>query len=287
MSELIVKEFGPVALNSIGSILFMDNEMQFWAWSPYDKCSFRCVFCSVEAQGKSKPQITKEEIGPLFDDFKRLAGDEHPLVLGATTDAYPEEEEEHGLARQTLIELSKRNIRTVLVTHGAMHTRDLDILKDMESLENIGMSIPHHDNEQIKRMEPGAPTFEARIEAAWKLYEANLPVHVNISPWIPEVTEADKVARELPEDMVVNVGVLSYNEHQKDLITHVFGREVPSARRVFGKKYPEQKMISDAFLAAYDKTGHGTKGNLKWLIPPGSGKNYTTYLPDKAPSAPL
>ena len=281
MSDLIIKEVGPLKLKTIGTAMFMENEMKFWAWSPYEKCSFRCVFCSVEAQGKSRPQITREEIGPFLDDFEKKAGRKHPFALGSCTDGYPIEELEHELTRQTLIELAKHpKIRTVVITHGDMIARDIDVLKAMPNLETIGMSIPHHDNETIKRLEPGAPTFEARIQAAWKLYEAGLPIHVNIAPWIPELTDADKVARELPADMTVNVGVLSYNRHQHDLTKYLFGRDKPSAERVFGKQFPTQEQINEAFHAAHQQTGAGTRGNLKWLIPPGSGKNYTNYLPN-------
>lgn len=281
MSELIVKEMGPLKVKTLGAATFMDGEMKFWAWSPYEKCSFRCVFCSVEAQGKSKPLITKEEIGPFLDDFQAKAGRRYPFALGSCTDGYPIEELEHELTRHTLIELRKRpEIRLVLITHGDMIQRDLDILTSMPNVENIGMSIPHHDNEEIKRLEPGAPTFEARIQAACKLHDAGLPIHVNIAPWIPEITDPDRIARELPENMTVNVGVLSYNRHQHDLTKYVFGRDIPSAERVFGKKFPTQKDITDAYLAAHHSIGAGSKGNLRWLIPPGSGKNYTNYLPN-------
>lgn len=281
MSDLIVKEIGPLKVRTIGKAMFMENEMKFWAWSPYDKCSFRCVFCSVEAQGKSKPQITKAEIAPFLDDFEKYAGNRYPFALGSCTDGYPIEEKEYELTRHTLIELAKRpKIRTVLITHGDMIARDIDVLKTMPNLETIGMSIPHHDNEQIKGLEPGAPTFEARIEAAWKLHGAGLPIHVNIAPWIPNLTDADKVARELPANMIVNVGVLSYNRHQHEMTKYLFGRDKPSAERVFGKQFPTQEIINEAFLAAHKKTGGGTKGNLRWLIVPGSGKNYINHLPN-------
>lgn len=281
MSDLIVKELGPLKVATLGTATFMDGEMKFWAWSPYEKCSFRCVFCSVEAQGKSRPLITKEEIGPFLDDFQAKAGRKYPFALGSCTDGYPAEELEHELTRHTLAELCSRpRIRVVLITHGDMIARDIDILQSMPNLETIGMSIPHHDNEVIKRLEPGAPTFEARIKVARLLHENGLPIHVNIAPWIPGITEADKVARELPPQMTVNVGVLSYNRHQHDLTKYLFGRDTPSAERVFGKQFPTQQHITDAFLAAHREIGAGSKGNLRWLIPPGSGKNYTHYLPN-------
>jgi DNA repair photolyase len=281
MTELITKEFGPLKMKALGTVLFLDGEMKYWVWTPYDKCSFRCVYCSVEAQGKSKPLITKEEIAPLLDDFHRQVDNTYPFVIGTRADPYPAEEAEYQLTRHALQELAKRpEIRTVLITHGAMITRDLDILKTMPNLEKVGISITHHDDEQLKSIEPGAPGFRDRIEAAIKVHEAGLPLVVNIAPWIPDFTDVEKIARELPADVEVNVAVLSYNLHNRDLTRHLFGREVSSAERVFSKQFPNQEVINQAYLKAHQQTGGGSKGNLKWLIPPGSGKNYINTLPN-------
>lgn len=281
MTELITKEYGPLKMKSIGNILFLDGEMKYWVWTPYDKCSFRCVYCSVEAQGKSKPLITKEEIGPLLDDFQRQVNRKYPFVIGTRADPYPIEELEHGLTRHALMELAKRpKIRTVVISHGDIITRDIDILKTMHNLEKVGISITHHDDEQLKLIEPGAPPFRARIEAAIKLHEAGLPLVVNIAPWIPDFTDADKIARELPPEVEINVAVLSYNLHNSELTKHLFGRDVSSAQRVFGKQFPTQEIMNQKYLDAHRQTGAGTRGNLKWLIPPGSGKNYINTLPN-------
>src|SRR5690606_18598838 len=88
-----IKEIGPLKVKTIGQATFMDGEMQFWAWSPYNKCSFRCVFCSVEAQGKSKPAITADEIVPFLDAFQaEPKAVQYPFALGSCTDCYPIEE---------------------------------------------------------------------------------------------------------------------------------------------------------------------------------------------------
>ena len=154
MTDLIVKEFGPLKMQALGTILFLDGEMKYWVWTPYDKCSFRCVYCSVEAQGKSKPLIKKEEIGPLFDDFARQVDNKYPFVIGTRADPYPIEEREHELTRHALKELAKRpDIRVVVISHGDIITRDIDLLKSMPNLEKVGISITHHDDEQLKKIE--------------------------------------------------------------------------------------------------------------------------------------
>jgi DNA repair photolyase len=278
--KLKVIEAGSREVPSIGGILFLKEELTFWAWSPYEKCSFRCVYCSVEAQGKSTPQITEEEIPPLIEAFDEQAEGDYPFYIGVTADPYPPIEEEHLLTRHTLETLADHpDIRVILCTHGDMLTRDIDVFKSMPNIEGIGITITTHESEQIKKLEPGVPSFEKRIEAAWALYEAGLPVHVNVTPWIPGVSQPDMIARELPEDMKVNVGVLSYNEHHQEWREHLFGgRKTSSAIRVFGKEYPEQEMINDAYQKAQQEIGAGTKGNLNWLIIPGGGKSHIETL---------
>lgn len=278
--ELIMKEIGPLKVKMIDAIIFMDGEMKFWAWSPYEKCSYRCVYCSVEAQGTSKPQIGADAIGPLLDVYKKEAGRKYPFYIGVTSDPYPPIEQELQLTRRTLQELAKRpRIRVVLCTHGDMITRDIDVFKSMPNIEGIGITIPMHENEQIRQLEPGAPSFESRIAAAIKLHEAGLPVHVNITPWIPGVSDADAIARELPATLPVNVGVLSYNRHQNDYTKYLFGRDIPSAERVFGKQFTQEE-INAAFLAAHQQIRGGSKGNLRWLVLPNSGENHTHHLPN-------
>jgi DNA repair photolyase len=228
---------------------------------------------------QSQIQTQKEDIAPFLDTFLREGGRKHPFYIGVTSDPYPDIEQALELTRHTLQELAKRpKIRVVLCTHGSMIERDIDVYKTMSNIEGIGISITTHDNEQIKTLEPGAPGFEERIAAAWKLYEAGLPVHVNITPWLPGISQADMIGRELPEKMKVNVGVLSYNRHLRDYTKYVFGRDIPSAERVFGKNYPEQRMINDAFIAEHKRVGKGSKGNLNWLVLPNSGKNHTQTL---------
>lgn len=263
----------------VGPIVFLDGELKYWSWSPYDKCSFRCVYCSVEAQGKSKPALKPEDVPALLDEFVKYRK-HFALCVGGSADAYPAEEAEFRLMRTILPEITQRNIYFTLVTHGDLLARDIDLLVGQSCLGNIGVSIPHHDDAQAKRFEPGSPSFQSKVDAVLNMHAAGLPVHVNISPWIPGITDVATIASAFPEDMLVNVGVLSYNAHHRDAFTRIFGREVPSAQRVFGDQFSSQAVLNQAYLEAQQKIGSGPRGNLKWLIPPGTGKNFTHYLPD-------
>ncbi|MCB1615056.1 MAG: hypothetical protein KDI30_03480 [Pseudomonadales bacterium] len=81
----------------------------FWSCSPYEKCSFRCVYCNMEAQGSSKPIYNKNEIvyrlereleflyqnSPEFRRRKRI-------VIGGHADAYPDIESSLLITRELI-----------------------------------------------------------------------------------------------------------------------------------------------------------------------------------------
>lgn len=275
MPELIVNQVGDVTVKTVGKIV---NMIDWWSLTPYDKCSFRCVYCSVEAQGKSRPVIEPESIAPMLDEFVKHRGN-LMLALGISSDAYPPEEAEHCLTRQMLPEIAKRNIPFTITTHGDLIVRDIDLLKECKTLHTIGVSIPNHNEELVRRFEPGAPSCAARIDAVQKLYDAGLPVHVNIAPWLPGMTDPDFIGRQLPADIVVNVTALSYNHTMRDFKKFLSDRELSSAERVFRKDFPTQESINQPFLEDYRRIRGGTKGNLVWLTPPGQNKSIIDRLP--------
>lgn len=274
MPQLIVSDYEGEKVTRYGSIILLGH---FWSWTPYDKCSFRCVYCSVEAQGKSKPVFTPEQIPAVFEGFKQHQG-KYPLAFGITADAYPAEEAEHRLMRVAIPEVNRQGIRFSITTHGDLVARDIDLLVQCKQLDSIGVSIPHRDDAMIARYEPGSPSFEAKKQAVYAMLDAGLPVHINISPWIPGVTDPDAIAREFPAGMKVNVSALSYNKKQKIYTKYLFGRDIPSAERVFRKQFASQENINDAYLEAYRQVGKGTLGNLNWLAPPGMEQSIITKL---------
>ena len=274
MPQLIVTEYEGEKVTRYGSIIQLGH---FWSWTPYDKCSFRCVYCSVEAQGKSKPLFKPEEIPAVFEGFKAVQG-KFPLAFGITADAYPPEEAEYRLMRVAIPEVKRHGIRFSITTHGDLVARDIDLLVQCPTLDTIGVSIPHRDDAMIRRFEPGSPAFEPKKQAVYQMLEAGLPVHINISPWIPGISDPDAIAREFPPEIKVNVSALSYNKKQHIFTKYLFGRDMPSAERVFRKQFATQEAINEVYLAAYREIGKGTQGNLNWLAPPGMEQSITTRL---------
>jgi DNA repair photolyase len=274
MSDLIVTDYEGHKVTRYGSIILLGH---FWSWTPYDKCSFRCVYCSVEAQGKSKPLFKPEDVPAVFEGFLPHQG-KYPLAFGITADAYPAEEAEHRLMRIAIPEVERQGIRFSITTHGDMVARDIDLLVQCRKLETIGVSIPHRDDAMIRKFEPGSPGFESKRKAVYDMLDAGLPVHLNISPWIPGISDPDAIAREFPSDIKVNVSPLSYNKKQQIFTKHLFGRDMPSAERVFRKQFATQETINEAYLEAYRQVGTGVRKNMNWLAPPGMEQSIITKL---------
>jgi DNA repair photolyase len=272
--QLIVSDYEGAKVTQYGSIILLGH---FWSWTPYDKCSFRCVYCSVEAQGKSKPLFTPEQVPAVFEGFVAVQG-KYPLELGITADAYPSQEAEYRLMRVAIPAIDKQGIRFSITTHGDLVARDIDLLSQCKNLHSIGISIPHRDDAMIARYEPGSPSFAAKKKAVYAMLEAGLNVHINISPWIPGVTNPEMIACEFPAGITVNVSALSYNKKQQIYTKHVFGRDMPSAERVFRKQFSSQEAINEAYLEAHRTIGKGSQGNMNWLAPPGMEQSITTKL---------
>ena len=72
-------------------------------------------------------------------------------------------------------------------------TRDIDILKQLAEVHaaSVIMSITSLRPEISKVMEPRASVPQARLKAVEELTKAGIPVHVNLAPVIPGLTDQE------------------------------------------------------------------------------------------------
>ena len=50
-----------------GKLLAFSPVFRLWSIEPYNRCSFRCTYCCSDAQGKSLPAISKENIVDVLE----------------------------------------------------------------------------------------------------------------------------------------------------------------------------------------------------------------------------
>lgn len=115
-----------------------------------------------------------------------------PIVLGTATDPYQPAERHFRITRQLLEVLAEvRRLRLVIITKSPLVTRDVDLLSRIaqRSRLTIHLSLITLDRDLARRIEPRAPTPEARLRALRRLHEAGIDVGINIMPVLPGITD--------------------------------------------------------------------------------------------------
>ena len=123
------------------------------------------------------------------------------LVIGTATDPYQPAERRYRVTRGVLAVLAEhverapagRRLSLVIITKSPLVTRDADLLRRIAArgcLVSVHVSLITGDRELARRLEPRAPTPEARLRAVARLRAAGVDVSVNVMPVLPGITDA-------------------------------------------------------------------------------------------------
>ena len=192
--------------------------MGFWSINPYVGCEFGCTYCyardthryAVERAERRDGLSAPDEELPAWlaferrilvkmDVAERLARTLDPaklghdsLVIGTATDPYQPAERRYRVTRGILEVLAEHaGLGIVIITKSPLITRDIDVLSRIaqRSTLSIHLSLITVDRELARRLEPRAPTPEARIRALARLREAGLDAGINCMPVLPGITD--------------------------------------------------------------------------------------------------
>ena len=85
----------------------------------------------------------------------------------------------------------EKGLSVVIITKSAIITRDVDLLATLANRSSltIHLSLITLDRELARRIEPRAPTPEARLRALERLAAANIDVGINVMPVLPGITD--------------------------------------------------------------------------------------------------
>ena len=201
----------------------------FWSINPYVGCAFGCAYCyaryahryALERALASDPSHTQlQQMSrdlPPWLAFERAivvkrnapdvlartlrAGPEryaelargHSIVIGTATDPYQPAERRFRITRGILEVLAQHiGLRVVIITKSPLVTRDIDVLTRLarHGTIEVHVSLITVDRELARRIEPRAPTPEARLRAVSRLHHAGVRVRVNAMPVLPGITDA-------------------------------------------------------------------------------------------------
>ncbi len=201
--------------------------MGFWSINPYVGCAFGCAYCYARyAHRYTAERITaaapldenvRDELAALppwlaFERrifVKREAGSivrrelrrparidalhREGVVIGTATDPYQPAERRFKITRGVLEALVEQSgLSVTIITKSPLVTRDVDLLVRIaaRSKLSVHVSLITVDRELARRLEPRAPTPEARLRAIARLRAHGIEVGVNLMPVLPGITDA-------------------------------------------------------------------------------------------------
>jgi DNA repair photolyase len=122
------------------------------------------------------------------------------VVIGTATDPYQPAERRYRITRGVLEALAEqRGLSVTIITKSPLVTRDVDVLMRIASVSRLSVhvSLITTDRELARRLEPRAPTPEARLRAIARLREHGIEVGVNVMPVLPGITDAPHLLESL------------------------------------------------------------------------------------------
>jgi len=188
------------------------ENFQYISVEHYDRCSFRCVYCITESQGKTRPMFSSDPDQLEAQFVKELdmlnVGKGLVVCVCAASDPYNELEAELHLTRRLIEVMKARGIRFTVTTKGPWILDDLDLYKsiDPDLWYTILFSFSSFDQEKANKVERYAPPVADRIDALCTMYREGIPrVGAFIAPWIPDITNTEEILERLPEGILVSL----------------------------------------------------------------------------------
>ncbi|HVB32274.1 MAG TPA: radical SAM protein [Gemmatimonadaceae bacterium] len=245
----------------------------FWSINPYVGCAFGCAYCyaryahryaleralaadpgdeALHETARTLPPwlaferaiLVKRNAADVLqrtlwygaDRYRDLARG-HRIVIGTATDPYQPAERRFRITRGLLEVLAHHaDLHVVIITKSPLVTRDTDLLARLarRSSVEVHVSLITVDRELARRIEPRAPTPEARLRAVARLHAAGVRVRVNAMPVLPGITDdpaqlealVARVAAAGADAMVV--GSLSLHATARQRYLPFIAREFPA-----------------------------------------------------------
>jgi DNA repair photolyase len=265
--------------------------MGWWSINPYVGCAFGCAYCYARYAHRyvgerlaahpfdvnGEPHSETETLPPWLAFERRifvkrdagalvrralarpalLAGIQRDgVVIGTATDPYQPAERRFRLTRGVLEALAEHPGLTItIITKSPLVTRDLDLLTRIAARSRITVhvSLITVDRELARRLEPRAPTPEARLRAIARLRARGIEVGVNVMPVLPGITDApemiDALVRALAAANASYVGAcaLRLRRTARDRYIPFIEAEFPALAASYRRAYAHGHQVNERY----------------------------------------
>jgi DNA repair photolyase len=154
-----------------------------YSLNPYGGCEHGCIYCF--APGHTHSDISTWRVVRVKTNIverlsKELDFTEGCIGLGTVTDAYQAAEGRFRLSRMCLETIARKNRSVFIITKSDLVTRDVDILRHMDS--TVAFTVTSPEDRVCRMTEPGAPTTRERLAAARILKDNGVRVMAFVAP---------------------------------------------------------------------------------------------------------
>ncbi len=187
------------------SILFKNDSPDIpnaYSLNPYRGCEHGCAYCRARPYHEylgmnagidfeTKIMVKKDAPELLRREFSKQTWAPQCIMMSGNTDCYQPAERQYEITRELLkVFLEFRNPVSIL-TKNALILRDLDILKELASMDLVStmLSITSLDPDLRRRLEPRTSTAERKLGAIEGLAKNNIRVGVMVGPIIPGLND--------------------------------------------------------------------------------------------------
>ncbi|MFT5183046.1 MAG: DNA repair photolyase [Flavobacteriales bacterium] len=235
--------------------------------NPYQGCEHGCVYCYARnshqywGYGPGKDFETKilyksDAAELLTKAFKSKSWKPQVVLLSGNTDCYQPLERKLGITRELLRVFLRYRNPVSIITKNSLVLRDLDLLKELNELGLLRMtlSITTLLEDTRRKMEPRTASVKQRLKTLEILTKNGILVNVNLAPIIPGINSHEVF------DLVKAVAQIGANS-----VTYIIVRLNGEVGAVFEEwvklAFPER---AEKVLMLIKETHEGKLNESKW-----------------------
>lgn len=173
-----------------------------WSVNPYRGCTHACAYCYARpwheyldfgAGTDFDRKIVVKPRAPalLREAFDRKRWQGELVVFSGVTDCYQALEASYRLTRGCLEVCRDYSNPVGIITKSPLIERDLDVVRELHerAYVRVVISIPMWGRRNARGLEPQVASPQRRMQTVAKLAAAGLTVGINVSPFIPVLSE--------------------------------------------------------------------------------------------------
>ena len=266
--------------------------MGFWSVNPYVGCAFGCAYCYarythrwvLDRSANEHPErdelatardtmppwlaferriFVKQNAADVLRKALRHGSERHrsllngeSIVIGTATDPFQPAERRFRVTRSVLEVLAEHPGLTIcIISKSPLITRDVDLLKriNRHSSLSVHLSLISIDRELARKIEPRAPTPEARLRALARLREAGIETGINVMPVLPAITDRRAALEQLVKSVAergasyVNACALRLRSSARARYLPFIEKEFPHLAKRYWATYANDHKVSEQY----------------------------------------